>query len=182
MGAVKQNKKTTTLRLGEGKSTLWFEFSTEVCYETVVCLLSFTVNYFVSSPWRQFPFVIMYDISACSATRVYDGNLMEDLFSWETSSVKRNKHGTYKLSVCYCEFLNLHFGLKRVCFIEMWKVSVTFSALENSWKCQKKKKSIWKILNHPNTHHYIIPLITPTLMTLLCAPCDVSFGSPASTA
>lgn len=155
MRAVKNKQtKKNTLHLGEGKSTLWFEYSIEVCYETIVCLPSFTVNYFVSSPWRQFPFVIMYDISACSATRVYDGNLMEDLFSWETLFVKRNKHRSC-LSVCYCEFLNLHFGLKRVCFIEIWKVSVTFSALESSSKCQKKKKNLKNSQpsKYPPLHH-----------------------------
>lgn len=77
----------------------------------------------------------MYDISAFSATRVYDGNL-KDLFSGEALAVKKNNHGTYQLSVYYCEFLNL-FGLKRVGFIELWKISVTLSALDNSLKCKK---------------------------------------------
>lgn len=43
---------------------------------------------------------MMYDLSACSATKANDGNFMEDLFSWETVSLKKNKHGTYKLYIC----------------------------------------------------------------------------------
>lgn len=47
------------------------------------CLLS-PVNYFVSSPSSQSAFLVMYDLSACTATGAYDGDLLKDSFSWET--------------------------------------------------------------------------------------------------
>lgn len=60
--------------------------------------------------------------------------------SWKINSaeklgMKKNKHGIYKLYICdYCEFLNLHVGLKIDSFFKMWKVNISITALKKSLK------------------------------------------------
>lgn len=77
------------LPLGEEKLTLWLERSVEVHCEIIVWLLSIPHQLFRELTFKPVCFLMMYDLSACSATRAYDGNLLEDLFSWETGHKER---------------------------------------------------------------------------------------------
>lgn len=127
------------LPLGEQKLTLWLERSAEVHCEIIVWLPSIPCQLFCELTFKPVCFLMMYDLSACSATRAYDGNLLEDLFSWETGHKEKNKHDICKLYICWLLWiLNLHFGLKIDSFFKMWKVNFSITSQKKSLQIVKK--------------------------------------------
>lgn len=128
------------LPLGEEKLTLWLERSVEVHCEIIVWLLSVPHQLFRELTFKPVCFLMMYDLSACSATRAYDGNLLEDLFSWETGHKERQ--AWYIQAVYMCRLLwilSLHFGLKIDSFFKMWEVNFSITSQKKSLKIVKKK-------------------------------------------
>lgn len=120
--------------MGEEKLTLWLEHSAKVHCKIIVWLPSIPSQLFCELTFKPVCFLMTYDLSACSATRAYDGSLLEDLFSWETGH--KEKQAWY-IQAVYLWLLRIPkstFCVENGFLFKMWKVNISITALKKSLK------------------------------------------------